>query len=271
MDINIDLRLGNCLDIMQEIPDKSIDLILCDPPYGTTAIAWDKPLAFGPLWDAYERIIKDNGAILIFSSQPFTTDLINSNRRLFKYEIIWKKTTPSGFLNANKAPLRAHENICVFYKKLPTYNPIKFKVERNDLGRVRHVKGIRAKQYRDMGGVDWTETGERFPLDVIEYSNWNGVSFGKKRQDHSKHPTQKPVDLCEYLIRTYSNPGHTVLDNCMGSGSTGVACVKTGRNFIGIELRDIYFCMAQNRIYETQQPLLLVSEITECREILSAD
>ena len=256
----VDLRLGDCLKLMHDLPDKSVDLILCDLPYGTTAIEWDKPLPFEAMWQHYERIIKDKAAIILFSSQPFTTELIASNRKLFRYEIIWKKTTPTGFLNANKAPLRIHENICVFYKKLPTYNPIKFKVERNDIGRVRHVKGIHAKQYRDMGGVvDWTETGERFPGDVIEFSNWNGVSFGKKRKDATKHPTQKPVDLCAYLIETYTNPGNIVLDNCMGSGSTGVACIKTGRSFIGMEIKPEYFALSESRVREAQaQPNLLM-------------
>jgi site-specific DNA-methyltransferase (adenine-specific) len=292
----VQLICGDCLEVMKSMPDKSIDMILCDPPYGTTAIEWDKPLPLYDfmeidgkilefpfavdyfldlgmskkqaieifnkekkqgLWSNYGRITKDNAAILLFSAQPFTTDLINSNRKMFRYEIIWRKTTPSGFLNANKAPLRIHENIEVFYVKSPTYNPMKSKVNRDDLGRVRHVKGIRAKQYRDMGGVDWAETGERFPTDVIEFSNWNGVSFGNKKSDATKHPTQKPVDMLEYLINTFSISNDMILDNCMGSGSTGVACVNTGRNFIGIETKKEYFDYAENWINKAQQQMRL--------------
>lgn len=254
----VDLRLGDCLKLMHDLPDKSVDLILCDLPYGTTAIEWDKPLPFEAMWQHYKRIIKDKAAIILFSSQPFTTDLIASNRKLFRYEIIWKKTQPQGFLNANKAPLRNHENICVFYKKLPTYNPIKFKVERNDIGRVRQVNAMRSKQYREMNRTTWVETGERYPTDVVEFSNWNGALFGKNK-NATKHPTQKPVDLLEYLIRTYTNPGDMVLDNCMGSGSTGVACIKTGRSFIGMEIKPEYFALSESRVREAQaQPNLLM-------------
>ncbi len=249
---DVNLILGDCLEVMKSIPDKSINMILCDPPYGTTAIKWDKPIPFKPMWKQYERVIVDNGAIVLFSAQPFTTDLIVSNRKLFRYEIIWKKTQPQGFLNANKAPLRNHENICVFYKKSPTYHPIKSKVERSDLGRVRQVNAMRSKQYREMDRTTWIETGERYPTDVIEFSNWNGALFGKTEKA-TKHPTQKPIDICGYLIRTYTNPGDTVLDNCMGSGTTGVACVQTGRNFIGCEIDPSYFSIAERRIHDAQQ------------------
>lgn len=254
----VDLRLGDCLKLMHDLPEKSVDLILCDLPYGTTAIEWDKPLPFEAMWQHYERIIKDKAAIILFSSQPFTTDLIVSNRKLFRYEIIWKKTQPQGFLNANKAPLRNHENICVFYKKLPTYRPIKTKVKRSDIGRVRQVNAMRSQQYREMDRTTWFETGERYPTDVVEFSNWNGALFGKNK-NATKHPTQKPVDLCAYLIETYTNPGDMVLDNCMGSGSTGVACIKTGRSFIGMEIKPEYFALAESRIREVQaQPNLLI-------------
>ena len=192
--------------------------------------------------------ITNNGAILLFSAQPFTTDLIQSNRKMFRYEIIWKKTLPTGFLNARKMPMRYHENICVFYKHLPTYNPIMRKVDRNDIGRVR-TNGGKAQQYNEFRKEDWayTETGERYPSDVIEFSNWNGALFGNT-ENATKHPTQKPIELLEYLIHTYTNEGDTVLDNCMGSGSTGMACINTGRNFIGMELDENYFCIAKNRI-----------------------
>lgn len=258
----VDLRLGDCLKLMHDLPDKSVHLILCDLPYGTTAIEWDKPLPFEALWQHYERIIKDNGAILLFSAQPFTTELIASNRKLFRYEIIWKKTQPSGFLDANRAPLKTHENIEVFYKKLPTYHPIKTRIERNDLGRVRRMKGNRAEQYGEMGTNTWKETGERYPTSVIKFSNWNGALFGKTDKA-TKHPTQKPVDLCEYLILTYTNPGDTVLDNCMGSGTTGVSCVKSGRNFIGMEISPEYFAIAESRIKTAQAQPSLFTGLSE--------
>jgi site-specific DNA-methyltransferase (adenine-specific) len=256
---NVQLFQGDCLKLMGDLPDKSVDLILCDLPYGTTEIKWDKPLPFEPMWEQYERIIKNSGAILLFSSQPFTTDLINSNRKMFKYEIIWEKTMKSGYLNAKKMPLRVHENIVVFYKELPTYNPQKFTVTSNSIGRTRkqsfHTK---ENQYSAFEKADWsyTDTGERFPVDVIKFSNWNGTLFGKKK-NAVKHPTQKPVALCEYLVLTYTNPGDTVMDNCMGSGTTGVSCVKSGRNFIGMEINQDYFAIAQKRIAATQsQPTL---------------
>lgn len=246
-ELRIDLKMGDCLDVMKSIPDKSIDMILCDLPYGTTGIEWDKPIPFAPMWFEYERIIKENAAIVLFSAQPFTTDLISSNRKLFRYEIIWKKTTSAGFMNANRAPLRIHENILVFYKKLPTYHPIMSKVERTDLGRVKHREENRSKQYPNVKPASWTEKGMRFPTDVVEFSNWNGALFGKIN-NATKHPTQKPVDLCEYLISTYTNPHDVVLDNCMGSGTTGVACSNLQRSFIGIEMKPEYFAFAEMRI-----------------------
>lgn len=260
--MSIEIRNGDCLELMRDLPDRSIDMILCDLPYGTTEIKWDTPLPFAPMWEQYERIIKDNGAIVLFSAQPFTTDLIASNRNLYRYEIIWEKTTPTGFLNAHKMPLRIHENIEVFYKSLPTYNPIKRKIQRNDIGRTRK-NGTKTEHYQPFEKPEWswTETGERFPNDVIKFSNWNGVYFGKKRKDATKHHTQKPIDLCCYLVETFTNPGDLVLDNCMGSGSTGVACIKTGRDFIGMELDPDNFQYAQTRLREVQaQPVLLSAE-----------
>jgi len=239
---------------MKDIPDTSINLILCDPPYGTTHCEWDKRIPFEPLWEQYNRIIKDNGAILLFSQQPFSTDMINSNRKLFRYEIIWEKTQALGFLNANRMPLRAHENILVFYKHLPTFNPQKYQLSEEyikehlvPIGRTRKNTSGRAKQYGEYYGIPYTDIGERYPTDVIKFSNWNGTLFGDKRKT-VKHPTQKPVPLLEYLIKTYTNEGDTVLDNCMGVGSTGVACVNTHRNFIGFELREDFFKIAKNRI-----------------------
>ena len=243
---------GDCLELLKNIPDKSIDMILTDPPYGITACKWDSVIPFAPMWEQLNRIIKDNGAILLFSAQPFTTDLICSNRKNFRYEIIWQKTQAQGFLNANKMPLRAHENILVFYKKLPTYNPIKTSVNRKDIGRVRQLNAMRSQQYGTMNKTISVETGLRYPTDVIKFSNWNGTLFGKN-VSHIKHPTAKPVALLEYLIKTYTLENETVLDFTMGSGSTGVACVNTNRDFIGIEIDNKYFSIAKDRIEAAQK------------------
>lgn len=266
----IKLFQGDCLELMRDIPDGSVDMVLCDLPYGTTQCAWDKVIPFEPLWQQYKRIIKNNGAIVLFSVQPFTTDLICSNRKMFRYEIIWEKTQKLGFLNAKKMPLRAHENILIFYKRLPTYNPQKYQLSEEyikshlvPIGRTRAGRngksyeqyiGRKAEQYAEYRKDDYvyTDSGERFPSDVIKFSNWNGTLFGKAQTNAAKHPTAKPVPLLEWLIRTYTNPGETVLDNCMGSGSTGVACVNTGRDFIGIELDPGYFETARKRIADAQ-------------------
>lgn len=253
--ILIDLKQGDCLDLMKYIPDGSVDMILCDLPYGTTRLEWDKCIPFEPLWEQYKRVIKPNGAIVLFSSQPFTTDLINSQRKLFRYEIIWEKTQNSGFYNAKKMPLRAHENICVFYKKPPIYNPQKELSPNAQIGRKRKNSDYKKTSGKAFGRVsvekaeswEYTDDGSRYPKDIIKFSNWNGALFGKTDKA-VKHPTQKPVPLLEYLIKTYTNEGDTVLDNCMGSGSTGVACVNTGRDFIGIELDRGYFEIAKSRI-----------------------
>lgn len=243
---------GDCIELMEIIPDKSIDMILCDLPYGLTHCDWDIPLDMKSMWGGYKRIIKDHGAILLFSIQPFTSDLIQSNKRMFRYEIVWEKTQKTGFYNANKMPLKAHENILVFYKKLPTYNPQKYSVERKDIGRVRNKKADRCVLYGHVEAQDWVETGQRYPHDVIHFSNWNGALFGKTDKA-TKHPTQKPVPLLEYLIKTYTNEGDTVLDTCMGSGSTGVACVNLNRNFIGMELKQEYFDIANERIKQAEE------------------
>lgn len=246
------IKCGDCLEEMKNIDDKTIDMILCDLPYGITKCTWDKTIPFKPLWEEYERIIKDNGAIVLFSKMPFTVDLIESNRKLFRYEIIWEKTQKTGFYNANKMPLKAHENILLFYKKLPTYNPQKYVVERKDIGRVRNKKADRCVLYGHVNAQDWVETGERYPHDVIHFSNWNGALFGKTDKA-TKHPTQKPIPLLEYLIKTYTNEGDTVLDNCMGSGSTCVASINTGRNYIGIEKRKDFFDIAEERIMQAEK------------------
>jgi len=252
------LYQGDCLEIMPQIASGSVDMILCDLPYGTTAIEWDVVIPFDLLWKEYERIIKQNGAIVLFSAQPFTSDLLQSNKKLFRYEIIWKKTQPSGFLNAKIMPLRIHENLLVFYKNLPTYNPIK-----SPTGKApRFRKGgglIRSQQYRDFIDKDSYDEGLSYPNDVVEFSNWNGALFGKNK-NATKHPTQKPVDLCEYLIKTYTNIGDVVLDNTMGSGTTIIASLRTGRKSIGIEKNPEYFAIAQERIRQAEQQPALFHE-----------
>ena len=241
----ITLLHGDCLELMKEIPNGSIDMILCDLPYGVTANnKWDNIIPFDNLWQQYKRIIKDNGAIVLFGSGMFTADLMTSNRNMWRYNIIWEKTQPTGFLNAKKMPLRSHEDICVFYKHPPTYNPQK------TYGHTRKVstanQKLNCKKTTNYGehGLTAYDSTERYPRSVI--------TFSKDVQKSALHPTQKPVALLEYLVNTFTNPGETVLDNCMGSGSTGVACKRTGRSFIGIELDDGYFDIAKRRIEEGQ-------------------
>jgi len=250
----------DCLEGMKQIADKSVDMILCDLPYGTTQCKWDVVIPFAPLWKQYERIKKANAAILLFSVQPFTTDLINSNRKMFRYEIIWEKTQPLGFLNAKKMPLRTHENICVFYQKLPIYNPIKH-IKKKDIGRIKY-NGTQCKQYNEYM-KDWAyiEDGTRYPTDIIKFSNWEGALFGKV-ENATIHPTQKPVPLCEYLIETYTNDGDIVLDNCMGSGTTAIAAIRTGRNWIGFEKDKDYFDNAVKRI-EAEQSQVKIQRLLE--------
>ena len=243
----IELYNGDCLELMKNIPDKSVDMILCDLPYGTTKCSWDIVIPFDKLWFQYERIIKENGAIVLFGKQPFTTDLINSNRKLYKYELIWEKDKPTDFALANKKPMCYHENIEVFYKKQPVYN--KQMVEREGKGTWRYNFDI-SHDNRTMHGTDRKYAGKKEKENYdVKLKNPKSILYydtGKRQQLF--HPTQKPIELLEYLIKTYTNENETVLDNCMGSGSTGVACVNTNRNFIGIELDKDYFNIAKERI-----------------------
>ena len=233
----IDIKQGDCLELMKDISDKSIDMVLCDLPYGTTRNKWDSVIPLNKLWKSYERIIKDNGAIVLFSQMPFSAELVHSNLKLFKYEWIWQKDNGTGFLNAKKMPLKIHENILVFYKKLPLYNP----QMRTGFKPYKCKQGRHSTNYGAYEQGHITESnGERYPIDIIKF-----------KKDSGLHPTQKPVELLEYLIKTYTNEGETVLDNCMGSGSTGVACINTNRNFIGYELNEKYFEIAEKRINET--------------------
>lgn len=229
----IDLKCGDCLELMKDIPDASIDMILCDLPYGTTKNKWDSVIPLDKLWLQYKRIIKNNGAIVLFSQMPFTASLVNSNIKMFRYEWIWEKDNGTGFLNANKMPLKIHENIEIFYKKIPVYNP----QMRTGFKPYKTFTGRKTTNYGDFDRVETKSNGERYPIDIIKF-----------KKDSGLHPTQKPVALLEYLIKTYTNEGATVLDNCMGSGSTGVACVNTNRNFVGIELDEEYFNIAKERI-----------------------
>ena len=237
----IDLKQGDCLDLMKNIPDKSIDMILCDLPYGTTRNKWDKTISLIELWNVYNKIIKDNGAIILFSQMPYSATLVQSNLKMFRYEIIWEKTQGTGFLNAKKMPLKIHENILVFYKNLPTYNPqmrLGFKPYKT-----KSSLNSSYNYHNGIGNCLSKSDGERYPVDIIK--------FDYDRKD-KVHPTQKPVALLEYLIKTFSNAGDTILDNCMGGGSTGIACVNTNRNFIGIELDETYFNIAKERIEKAQ-------------------
>lgn len=236
----IELHHGDCLDIMKEIPNQSIDMILCDLPYQRTQNRWDIMIPMDRLWEQYNRIIKENGCIALFSDGMFMAELMTSNKKMWKYNLVWNKVLPSGFLNANRMPLRSHEEICIFYKKQPVYNPQKVK------GKPNHSKG-KVKQcennnYGDFGFVDNSkELGDmKHPVSI--------VTFSKPHPSVAIHPTQKPVELCEWLIKSYTNEGMVVLDNCMGSGSTGIACINTNRDFIGIELNNEYFNLAKDNL-----------------------
>ena len=231
---------GDCLEIMKLIVDKSISLILCDLPYGVTQNKEDKVIDLEILWQQYKRIIKDDGVIALTSQFPFTIDLINSNRSMFKYDLIWDKVLVSGFLNANRMPLRIHEHILIFYKKLGTYNPQK------TIGEKNHPKGKEKKtannNYGEHGFVDnWEILGDlKHPTSILRIS--------KPHPNVALHRTEKPVELAEYLIKTYTNKGDLVLDNCIGSGWTAIACVKTNRKFIGIELRQKFVDISVQRV-----------------------
>ena len=228
------LLQGDCLELMKDIPDKSINLILCDLPYGTTRNNWDEVIPFDKLWTQYNRIIKDNGAILLFSQMPFGANLIMSNTKMFRYEWIWEKTQATGHLNAKKMPMKAHENILVFYKHLPTYNP----QMRTGFKAYTQKSGRASSNYGSQIQVITENNGERYPIDIVEF----------EKDSDKLHPTQKPVVLLEYLIKTYTNESDIVLDNCMGSGSTGIACVNTNREFIGMELDEKYYKIACERL-----------------------
>ena len=239
------LHLGDCLDVMQDIPDGSVDMVMTDPPFGTTACKWDSVIPLEPMWAQLKRIVKPNGAIVLMASQPFTSALVMSNVAMFRYEIIWDKVNKyTGALNANRMPMKRHENIAVFYSKLPTYNKqfrsgMPFKAKNNNGHGVHTVYGKGAESRQTVN------TGSHNPCSVLEIK-------GDNKKELGLHPTQKPVALMEYLIKTYTNPGETVLDFTCGSGTTGVAAANTGRRFIGIERDPDYFTIASARIQKAQ-------------------
>ena len=246
----IQLYNADCLEVMSQLEENSIDFILCDLPYGilkSNTLTWDNVIPFDKLWEQYNRVLKDTGCVALFSSGLFTVDLINSNRENFKYKLIWEKNVPTGMASAKYRPMKYYEEICIFYKKQPTYNPIPKPREGKGkacynydhyCGDSNHLKLNKQKKKYD---PDWVQ-----PSDVLKFNvvpNRNG----------KLHPTQKPVELLEYLIKTFTNESETVLDNCMGSGSTGEACINTNRNFIGIELDKNYFEIASKRLTKDGQ------------------
>ena len=247
------IYLGDCLDLMPQIQDQSVDMVLCDLPYGTTRNHWDSIIPLDQLWAQYERVIKPNGAIVLFSQQPFTSMLVMSNPKMFKYEWIWEKDSGTGHLNSKFAPMKIHENICVFSKSAACY------VKDTKKSMVYNPQYRSGKPYNGKGGllgngnydtkwqrvVDTCNDGEHyFPIDIIKFN----------RDKEKLHPTAKPVELLRYLIRTYTNENDVVLDNCMGSGSTIVASIRENRQYIGIEKDEKYFDIANRRIAaETSQ------------------
>lgn len=230
---------GECLEEMSKLESGSIDMVMCDPPYGTTACKWDSIIPLEPMWEQLKRIIKPNGAIVMTASQPFTSVVVSSNLKMFRYCWVWEKDNHTNFLNIKKQPAKRHEDIVVFYKRQPTYNPQMWE------GRPSNNSSSRVNVKRDYLGADFEDrpvikTNKKYPKSIVKFS---GMGRGK-----AIHPTQKPVALMEYLIKTYTNEGETVLDFTMGSGTTGVACKNLNRSFIGIEMDHKYFKIAEDRI-----------------------
>ena len=238
-----EILLGDCLELMKDIPSGSIDMILCDLPYGTTQNKYDIALPFDKLWEQYERIIKTNGAIVLFGQGLFFVDLVNSNRKLFRYDLVWDKQLISGFLNANRMPLRVHENIAIFYKKLPTYNP------QYTEGKPLHSKGKsylnkehKNENYGKFEMTDDSRVGctQKHPKSII--------SFQKPHPSKAQHRTEKSIEMLEWLIKTYTNESELVLDNTAGSGTTAIACLNTNRQFIVMEKEQKYYDIILKRV-----------------------
>jgi DNA modification methylase len=233
--------LGETIEEMSKLPNKSIDMILCDLPYGTTQCKWDSVIPFDKLWLQYERIIKSNGAIVLTASQPFTSNLVMSNLKLFRYSLVWEKSKSTGYLNSKKMPMRSHEDILIFYKNLPTYNPQMVEGSPYDKGVAHRPTEV----YREQKGEIHVknDNGLRYP---------RSVQYFKTAESEGKvyHPTQKPIKLMEWLIKTYSNEDDIILDNCIGAGTTAIAAIRTNRRYIGIELDEKYFNITQQRVNE---------------------
>ena len=245
----IQLIQGDCLEKMKDIPDGSVDMVLCDLPYGTTACKWDTCIPFEPMWEQLKRVTKKNGAIVLFGSQPFTSALVMSNPKMFKYEWVWDKKTATGGALAHLRPMKSHENICVFCKTVSIYNRQWEDFSQDEIKKMRKHDFI-CKNSETIGigcniSTGWFDGKRKNPKSVIRINGVTPVSMEKKQ---GKHPTQKPVALMEYLIKTYTQEGETVLDFTMGSGTTGLACKNLNRNFIGIELDETYFNIAKQRI-----------------------
>lgn len=233
----IQLMQGDCLELMASIPDGSVDMVLCDLPYGTTQNKWDSVIPFETLWAHYWRVLKKNGAVVLTAAQPFTSALVMSQPKAFKYQWVWEKSQATGHLNAKHMPMRIHEDVLVFAIGKPIYSP----------------QGLEPYNKITRRGNNGTNFGVSGLENFQEFTNYPRSILRFKNDSKTKHPTQKPVALMEYLIKTYTNEGETILDNCMGSGTTGVACVNTGRNFIGIERDEKYFQIAQERIANAQK------------------
>lgn len=238
------LHHGDCLEVLRGLPDASVDAVIADPPYGTTACKWDSVIPFAPMWEQLRRVTKPRAAIVLFASQPFTSALTMSNLREFRYSWVWDKRLSGNPFLAKYQPLKRHEDICVFSQRPTQYRP------QMTSGKLRAKGGGRSKLF----GVDCTRqvNDTYYPTSIVEFSN----------AVRGEHPTQKPVDLLAYLVRTYTNPDETVLDFCMGSGTTGVACVQEGRHFIGVEREPAYFAIAKRRIATAQPPLPIAEGAT---------
>ena len=260
----IDLRKGDCLELMKDLPDKSIDAIITDPPYGTTTCKWDSVIPFDKMWKQLNRIIKPNGAILLFGQEPFSSFLRCSNINNYRYDWIWDKVSTTNFANAKKMPLSCYEVISVFYKSLPTYNPQMTDAKSDRIRPISKPKENTSETNKQASGKtrqysENYDNTKRFPRKIIEVS----CRLAECNSLNRVHPTQKPELLMEYLIKTYTNDNEVVLDFTMGSGTTGVACVNTNRNFIGMELDDKYFEIAKERIEKAiaEKEMMLFKDI----------